>query len=315
MCFVFFCFCDTCNSYSSKCVEFFIFIISFISFVISILAFFFIKRENLRFLCFVLLLVLIIFSFFIFLSICIILILRHKQTINTSQNKVAIVFSIIGLLIAIFYFICMISEISFIHAHYRDLNFPCLSNKNNGILDNYDYLTDKEIKELCSHNRNYNTYKISVKEFLIAYGFAISLIILMLSLIYSWFNEYRRIKYLIDGSLHDFSIQKNKNENNNIDDEEDEKENKKENYNNENEQENKIKNNNNNNNIIINNIHVNKNNNSENKEGKNISDSKNNQENIMIYSNKNNISLSIEGSSDIILNGNYNRKFAFKKKK
>ena len=144
----------------------------------------------------------------------------------------------------------MISEISFIHAHYQDLNFPCLSNKNNGILDNYDYLSDKEIKELCSHNRNYNTYKISVKEFLIAYGFAISLIILMLSLIYSWFNEYRRIKYLIDGSLHDFSIQKNKNENNNIDDEEDEKENKKENYNNENEQENKIKNNNNNNDLF-----------------------------------------------------------------
>ena len=195
MCFVFFCFCDTCNSYSTKCVELFIFIISFASFILSILAFFFIKREHLRSLCFILLIVLIIFSFIILLSISFILMFRHKKTINNTKYNSALIFSIIGLLTSIIYFICMISEISLIHSHYQDLNFPCLTiDRNDGILGINEYLIDKDLQEVCIRNRNYNTKIIKIKEFLILYGFAVSLLILMASLIYSWFNEYRRIK-------------------------------------------------------------------------------------------------------------------------
>ena len=311
MCFVFFCFCDTCNSYSTKCVEYFIFIISFIAFVLSVLAFFFIKREHLRFLCFILLLVLITFSFIILFCISLILLFRYKQTINNSQNRVALILSIIGLLITIIYFICMISEISLIHAHYQDLNFPCSTMKeNDGILGNNDYAVDQETKEYCARNRNYNTHKIKINEFLIAYGFALSLLVLMFSLIYSWFNEYRRIKYLIDGPLHDFSIQKSK-KGKTIDDEE-EKDN--EESNNKDIKEKKESNNKNNTNIGINSIYEVGNNISKNVEKKNILDNNKTGDGIIINSDKDKNSISIEQSSDIILAGNYNKKATFKKK-
>ncbi len=308
MCFVFFCFCDTCNSYSTKCVELFIFIISFASFILSILAFFFIKREHLRSLCFILLIVLIIFSFIILLSISFILMFRHKKTINNTKYNSALIFSIIGLLTSIIYFICMISEISLIHSHYQDLNFPCLTiDRNDGILGINEYLIDKDLQEVCIRNRNYNTKTIKIKEFLILYGFAVSLLILMASLIYSWFNEYRRIKYLINGSLHDFSIQKDMTNKNNDDDEEDD-----EDCNNKDIKRKKIKIINNN---EINNIHETENNNSKNINTKIILDKKYTKDGIIIFSDKTSKSISIEQSSNIILDGNFNKKIEFKNKK
>ena len=310
MCFVFFCFCDTCNSYRTKCVEYFIFIISFIAFVLSVLAFFFINRDHLRFLCFILLLVLILFSFIILFCICLILLFRYKQTINNAQNKPALILSIVGLLITIIYFICMISEISLIHAHYQDLNFPCLNIKrDDGTLGNNDYEVDQETQEYCARNRNYNTHKIKINEFLIAYGFALSLLVLMFSLIYSWFNEYRRIKYLIDGPLHDFSIQKNKKDKN-IDDEEEENN---EEYNNK-DIKGKKESNNNNANLGINTIYEVGNNISKNVEKKNILDNNKTGDGIIINSDKDKNSISIEQSSDVILAGNYNKKATFKKR-
>ena len=235
MCFVIFCFCDSCNRYTSKCVEFFIFIVSFLSFVISILAFNCINRDHITVLCFTMLIVLIFFSFILLFSIFLILIFRYKQTINNIHNKPALAFSIIGLIniyfifyfnlwysdkkeiITITFFICVIAEISLIHTHYQDINHPCYSiERNEEYINSIDNRESESLQEFCIHNKNYNIHEISIKEFLITYAFAAFHCISMLSLIYSWFNEYRRIKYLIDGSLHDFKIQENKKENNNI---------------------------------------------------------------------------------------------------
>ena len=306
MCFVIFCFCDSCNRYTSKCVEFFIFIVSFLSFIISILAFFCINRDHITVLCFTMLIVLIIFSFLLLFSIFLIVIFRYKQTINNIHNKAALAFSIIGLIITITFFICVIAEISLIHTHYQDINHPCDSiERNEEYMNSIEYRESESMQEFCIHNKNYNIHEISIKEFLITYVFAAFHFISMLSLIYSWFNEYRRIKYLIDGSLHDFKIQENKKENNNIE-EEDESSN-----NEESEEKNKKINNNYN---EINNEFENKNNVLKKLDTNKNFENKNSQDGITIYVNKNSLNKNI-GSSDIMLTGNNTEKLTIKKKK
>ena len=297
MCFVLFCFCccDACSSYSSKCVEFFILIISFISFILSILAFLFIKKDHLRLINYIMLIVLLIFSFIILFAIFLIIIFRSRKTINTTQNKAALVFSVIGLIISICYFISMISEISLIHSHYQEINHPCLSeDSDNDLIKNIDIskLEWESVQEFCIHNRDYNIHIITIKEFLIAYSFATSLLGFMLILIYSWFNEYRRIKYLIDGSLHDFKLQENKleiiNKKNKNDDDEDDDE-------------------------TIDNSNSKKD--SKKTDSKNNKNKKNIKDGISIYISRNNDNKTLGGSSEIISTGGNHEKPSNKNEK
>ena len=297
MCFVLFCFCccDACSSYSSKCVEFFILIISFISFILSILAFLFIKKDHLRLINYIMLIVLLIFSFIILFAIFLIIIFRSRKTINTTQNKAALVFSVIGLIISICYFISMISEISLIHSHYQEINHPCLSeDSDNDLIKNIDIskLEWESVQEFCIHNRDYNIHIITIKEFLIAYSFATSLLGFMLILIYSWFNEYRRIKYLIDGSLHDFKLQENKleiiNKKNKNDDDEDDDE-------------------------TIDNPNSKKD--SKKTDSKNNKNKKNIKDGISIYISRNNDNKTLGGSSEIISTGGNHEKPSIKNEK
>ena len=297
MCFVLFCFCccDACSSYSSKCVEFFILIISFISFILSILAFLFIKKEHLRLINYIMLIVLLIFSFIILFAIFLIIIFRSRKTINTTQNKAALVFSVIGLIISICYFISMISEISLIHSHYQEINHPCLSEDiDYDLIKNIDIskLEWESVQEFCIHNRDYNIHIITIKEFLIAYSFATSLLGFMLILIYSWFNEYRRIKYLIDGSLHDFKLQENKleiiNKKNKNDDDEDDDE-------------------------TIDNSNSKKD--SKKTDSKNNKNKKNIKDGISIYISRNNDNKTLGGSSEIISTGGNHEKPSIKNEK
>ena len=297
MCFVLFCFCccDACSSYSSKCVEFFILIISFIAFILSILAFLFIKKDHLRLINYIMLIVLLIFSFIILFAIFLIIIFRSRKTINTTQNKAALVFSVIGLIISICYFISMISEISLIHSHYQEINHPCLSEDiDNDLIKNIDIskLEWESVQEFCIHNRDYNIHIITIKEFLIAYSFATSLLGFMLILIYSWFNEYRRIKYLIDGSLHDFKLQENKleiiNKKNKNDDDEDDDE-------------------------TIDNSNSKKD--SKKTDSKNNKNKKNIKDGISIYISRNNDNKTLGGSSEIISTGGNHEKPSIKNEK
>ena len=297
MCFVLFCFCccDACSSYSSKCVEFFILIISFISFILSILAFLFIKKDHLRLINYIMLIVLLIFSFIILFAIFLIIIFRSRKSINTTQNKAALVFSVIGLIISICYFISMISEISLIHSHYQEINHPCLSEDSDyDLIKNIDTskLEWESVQEFCIHNRDYNIHIITIKEFLIAYSFATSLLGFMLILIYSWFNEYRRIKYLIDGSLHDFKLQENKleiiNKKNKNDDDEDDDE-------------------------TIDNSNSKKD--SKKTDSKNNKNKKNIKDGISIYISRNNDNKTLGGSSEIISTGGNHEKPSIKNEK
>ena len=302
MCFVIFICCNACNNYSSKCVEFFIFIMSFLSFITSNIALFILNKNNLNFLCLLLLIAFIFFSFIILFFICIILIFRFKQTINNKHNKTAIIFSIIALLIAITFLICVISEVSLIHNHYIDINHPCLDIKKSNDIFNSRSIIDENMHEFCKHNKNYNSHEIPTKDFFIAYGFTAIFISFILCLIYSWFNEYRRIKYLINGSLNDFKIQENKKDNNNIEEEI-------ERYNKEIEN----KNNNSNNNEVD--KELDNNNDLKKEETKKKLDKKITEEGITIYSNKNNRNKIFEGSSDIMLTESNTKKINVKKKK
>ena len=69
------------------------------------------------------------------------------------------------------------------------------------------------------------------------------------------------------------------------------------------------------NNNEINNIHETENNNSKNINTKIILDKKYTKDGIIIYSDKSSKSISIEQSSNIILDGNFNKKIEFKNKK
>jgi len=114
------------------------------------------------------LIVLIFFSFILLFSIFLILIFRYKQTINNIHNKPALAFSIIGLIITITFFICVIAEISLIHTHYQDINHPCYSlERNEEYINSIDHRESESLQEFCVHDKNYNVHEISIKEFLI----------------------------------------------------------------------------------------------------------------------------------------------------
>jgi hypothetical protein len=189
----------------------------------------------------------------------------------------------------------MISEISLIHSHYQEINHPCLSeDSDNDLIKNIDIskLEWESVQEFCIHNRDYNIHIITIKEFLIAYSFATSLLGFMLILIYSWFNEYRRIKYLIDGSLHDFKLQENKleiiNKKNKNDDDEDDDE-------------------------TIDNSNSKKD--SKKTDSKNNKNKKNIKDGISIYISRNNDNKTLGGSSEIISTGGNHEKPSIKNEK
>ena len=206
-------------------MEFFIFITSFLSFGFTIIGFFYIDKNHLTLICFIVFIALIIFSFLILLSIILIVVWRYKETINKKRHKAGEAFSIIGIVLTILYMICLVSLVSMMHSHYQEMNHPCLNferNENDIKPTNHtdnpplseQFENDKE--DFCIEHPDYNIHIIPIKEYIIAYAFAAILLILMFLLIYSWFNVYRRIKFLIEGTLNDFDAQEVKKEDNNI---------------------------------------------------------------------------------------------------
>lgn len=202
--------CNFCNGYSSKCMEIFIFILSFLSFGITIFGFFYINKEHIRLICYIILIILIVFSFLILLSIILILIWRYKEIINTTKNKEGEAFAIIGIVITILSLIFIVSWISMTHSYYQNLNHPCYSivrDENNIKIEDSESPLTEDIEDFCIENPEYNIHLVPTKEYIIAYIFAATLCILLFLLIYAWFNDYRRIKFLVDGSLNDFDVQ------------------------------------------------------------------------------------------------------------
>ena len=173
MCCIHCCCCDSCNRFSSKCIEIFIFIISLISFLLTILEFIYINKEYLRLICYVILICLMFFSFLILLSIMLILIWRYKRTILNNRSKIGEAFSIVGIVVTIIYLICIVSFLSMTYSHYELINHPCqnLERSENEIkYYNYsDYVpTFEDNKEdFCIENPDYRVYTVPVIEYIV----------------------------------------------------------------------------------------------------------------------------------------------------
>lgn len=204
MCCILCCCCDSCNRFSSKCLELFIFIISFLSFGLTIFAFFYVNKEYITLICYIIFLALILFSFLILTCISLILIWRYKEIITTKRIKVGEAFSVIGLVITIFYLICLVSLVSMVHSNYQEINHPCWNYERKG--ENLSPNNEDE-EDFCIEHPDYNNHTIPIIDYIKSYVFATILGIFMFLLIYSWFNDYRRIKFLIEGSLNDFDAQ------------------------------------------------------------------------------------------------------------
>lgn len=218
MCCILCCCCDSCNRYSSKCIELFIFTISLLSLILTIFIFFYINSKHITLVCFIILIALIIFSFLILISIGLIVIWRFKDMITTKRIKLGEGFSIVGLVITIFYLICIVSLVSLMYSHYEELNHPCLlidkSEDYIKVSEEYGFISDIITKDFCIENPDYSFNIVPIIEYIIPFVFAAILCILNFILIYFWFNDYRRIKFLIRGSLNDFDAQEIKNERN-----------------------------------------------------------------------------------------------------
>ena len=218
MCCILCCCCDTCNSYSSKCVELFIFTISLLSLILTFFIFFYINAKHITLICYVILIALIVFSFLILTCIGLIVYWRCKGMITTKRIKVGEGFSIVGLILTIFYLICIASLVSLMYTHYEELNHPCLliEKEENGIKVSPEYGISSDVitKDFCIENPDYSVNIVPRIEYIIPFVIAAILCIFNLILIYFWFNDYRRIKFLIEGSLNDFDAQAIKNETN-----------------------------------------------------------------------------------------------------
>lgn len=201
MCCILCCCCDTCNIYSSKCIELFIFMISLISFGLTIFIFFSVNVKHITLICYIIIIALMVFSFLILMCIGLIVIWRYRKMITKTRIKVAESFSIVGLVITIFYLICIVSLVSMMYTHYEELNHPCL-------------IESESKDDLCIDNPDYNVHEVSLLEYIIPFSVSGVVFIFNFLLIYLWFNDYRRIKFLIEGSLNDFDAQEIKNERN-----------------------------------------------------------------------------------------------------
>ena len=104
------------------------------------------------------------------------------------------------------------------YSNYQDLNHPCYNierDENDIKIKDSEAPSIEDIEDFCIDNPDYNIHIVPIEEYIIAFIFAGILCLLMFLLIYSWFNEFRRIKFLVEGSLNDFDAQEVKRENNN----------------------------------------------------------------------------------------------------
>jgi hypothetical protein len=222
MCFIFCCCCNWCNKYSSKCIEITILVLLITSLSVSIVALIFVDKEHSSkegYACLIVVAVLIIILIF---SIILIIIWRFKTKINNTRNIAGSTFDIIGLILTIFSILFTGLWENFSITKFYDINNPCKSNENIEINNKSNkrnlvlflkrnlltYEGNKE--EFCLENPNYNANIISIFEYISVFACSSILEILFLLLLYFWFNDFRRIKFLVDGPLVDSNTKESK---------------------------------------------------------------------------------------------------------
>ena len=209
MCLFCSCFCNCCNTYSSKCVEFNIFILSSVIFLFSFLCSVCIKWSHLTTTCLVLLILQTIFSAFMALSSLCINIFRCKGTINTDKNTISCYCAIISLSFCIIiFFVALVGE-SLIQAQFKFIDYPCkdVSYQQNSNILLLRFLslpieTDEERIQFCKDKTaDYNANICSKLEYTMSYLSSTIIEFCTLILCFFWYNDYRRIREKIDGEL------------------------------------------------------------------------------------------------------------------
>jgi len=204
------CFCNCCNSYSSKCVEISILVLSGLTFISSILGFVFIKWSHLTTVGSILLILLIVFSTIITIGSICILIFRFKNIINNKKNFISTVFAILGLTLSIAILLISLVAESLVQTNFKDIDYPCKDMSYNSRKDeivyfrylSLDILTPEEKIEFCKNkNINYNAKICSNLEYTMTYLSATIIEFCTLILIFFWYNDLRRIKEKVDGEL------------------------------------------------------------------------------------------------------------------
>ena len=202
------CFCNCCNSYSSKCVEISILVLSTITFVCSIFGLVFIKSSHLTTVGFSLLIILIAFSAIITIGAICILTFRYKNKINKDKNLFSTILAIIGLCLTIGILLISLVAESLVQTNFKDIDYPCKDipyNSQNSVIVKIrllDTLTYEQKVEFCKNkNINYNANICSNLEYTMTYLSSTIIECCALVLIFFWYNDLRRIKEKIDGEL------------------------------------------------------------------------------------------------------------------
>lgn len=225
MCCILCCCCNWCNTYSSKCVEITILILSTTSFVASMIGFFCINKKHISIEAYACLLIVILFSVVLIISIILILVWRFKSIINNKKNFAGAAFSKIGLISTIFCVLFTAIWESLSISDFYDLNNPCQSIERSDIkIDNNTNLLNLLIRrnrrvlltyeenkeEFCLENPKYKVNVVSISEYISLLVSASVLELMLLVLLYFWYNDFRRIKYLVDGQLIDSNTKETK---------------------------------------------------------------------------------------------------------
>ena len=203
------CFCNFCNSYSSKCVEYCILLLSSITFICSILGFVCIKWPHLTTACSILLILLIAFTTCLELSSITIIIFRHKGSINKDKNSFSTYLALVCLILTIVIFIISLISESLIQTHFKDIDYPCKDIKNikdpNVIIFrslSLEILTEEQKIQFCQNkNLDYNAKICSNLEYTMSYLTSSIIEFCSLILIFFWYNDFRRIREKISGEL------------------------------------------------------------------------------------------------------------------
>ena len=225
MCCILCCCCNWCNTYSSKCVEISILILSSTTFIASLIGLFFINKKHISTEAYACLLIVIVFSVLLIVSIILILVWRFKSKINNQRNSAGSAFSKIGLISTIFCLLFTAIWESLSISNFYDLNNPCQSIERSDIkIDNNTNLLNLLIRrnrrvlltyeenkeEFCLENPKYKVNVVRTSEYISLWASASILELMLLVLLYFWYNDFRRIKYLVDGQLIDSNTKETK---------------------------------------------------------------------------------------------------------
>jgi hypothetical protein len=160
------------------------------------------------------LIIVITFSNLLIISIIFILIWRFREVINNKRNSMAAYFSLAGLVITIFMLLFTGIWESMSITNFYSLNHPCQFIKRSEVeklLRIRILLTYEEDKEeFCIENPDYFIDIVSTAEYIYLFASATIIEIILLVLLYFWYNDYRRIKYLVDGPLIDSNTKETK---------------------------------------------------------------------------------------------------------